>query len=42
MKLCPKISLDAGRNRAIFIAVVLIFCGHAFASEYRFLLTIGW
>ena len=35
MKLYPKISQDAGRNRAIFIAVVLIFCGHAFASEHR-------
>ena len=35
MKLYPKISQDAGRNRAIFIAVVLIFCGHTLASEHR-------
>jgi hypothetical protein len=35
MKLCPKISQDAGRNRAIFTVVVLIFCGHALASEHR-------
>lgn len=34
MKLCPKISRDAGRNRATFIAVVLVFCGHALASEH--------
>ncbi|MHC4657244.1 MAG: aryl-sulfate sulfotransferase, partial [Planctomycetota bacterium] len=35
MKLCSKISQDAGRNRALFIAIVLIFCGHALASEHR-------
>ena len=35
MKLCPKVSQDAGGSRAIFIAVVLIFCGHALASEHR-------
>ena len=35
MKLYTKISQDAGRNRVIFIAVVLIFCRHSFASEYR-------
>jgi hypothetical protein len=35
IKLCSKISQDAGRNRALFIAVVLIFCGHALASEHR-------
>ncbi|MHC4642157.1 MAG: aryl-sulfate sulfotransferase [Planctomycetota bacterium] len=35
MNLCTKISQDAGRNRAIFIAVGLTFCGYALASEYR-------
>jgi hypothetical protein len=35
MKLCIKITHDAGINRAIFIAVVLIFCSHVLASEYR-------
>jgi hypothetical protein len=35
MKLYPKISQDAGRNRVIFTVVILIFCGHALASEHR-------
>ena len=35
MKLCPKNSPEAGRNRALVIAVVLIFCAHALASEHR-------
>jgi len=35
MKLCQKISQNTGKNRAIFIALVLVFCGHALASEHR-------
>jgi hypothetical protein len=35
IRLCVKITHDAGINRAICIAVVLIFCSHALASEYR-------
>jgi len=35
IRLCVKITHNAGINRAIFIAVVLIFCSHALASEYR-------
>ncbi|MHC4085609.1 MAG: aryl-sulfate sulfotransferase [Planctomycetota bacterium] len=35
MKLYSKISQVARRNRALFIAVVLIFCANALASEYR-------
>ncbi|MHC4545504.1 MAG: hypothetical protein ACYSYL_13450 [Planctomycetota bacterium] len=35
MRLYPKIGQDAGRNRALFTVVVLIFCGNALASEHR-------
>jgi len=35
VKLCSRISQDAARNKALFIAVVLVFCGHVFASEHR-------
>ncbi len=35
MKLCSKIGKDAGRNMAIFLAVVFGLCGHSPASEHR-------
>jgi hypothetical protein len=35
VKLYSKIGQDAGRNRALFTVVVLIFCGNALASEHR-------